>query len=531
MISMQELSKAFERESLFTNVNLVIHPNTKIAFIGKNGSGKTTLLNCLAGKESFEGRIISSEVKISLMEQDQNFAELDKTFEEYLQDKKNELEKIKEKLEIEIGNPEIYENEKKFNSLMDEYTLLLADSSINISQKETKEILEKLGIDQKILKQKIKNLSGGQKTKLRLAECLSKKSDLYLLDEPTNNLDLTTRDWLEKYINENIKSLIVISHDRYFLNNVVDKVWDLENRSIKEGHCGFTEYVAGKKDYTENLEKNFKDIVKEKARLLNAAKERREWSTSQKNVIIARRLEKDAEKLDDSENPNDFIKHIKINFKCERLHNCTIIRIENIEKKFDQILFENVNQEIQSGEKICLLGENGSGKSTLLKILIDKIQPTSGNIAKRKDLEIGYFDQELTYIDKEQTIVNFLVKETGKDEIHLISSLIKYGFPKESFKKKIKYLSGGEKARLNILRITFEEKNVLILDEPTNNLDIYLMQSLEDALNRFKGTIIFVSHDRYFVDKVATRILQIENKRISSFDGNYSEYIKYKKIK
>ncbi|MDA3836205.1 MAG: ABC-F family ATP-binding cassette domain-containing protein [Nanoarchaeota archaeon] len=529
MISIQELSKAFERENLFEDINLVIHPNTKIAFIGKNGSGKTTLLNCLAGKESFEGRILATDVKISLMEQDQNFAELDKTFEEYLRDKKNESEKIKEELEAEIGKPEIYEDEYKFNSLMDEYNLVLADSSIDVSQTETKEILDKLGINQAILEQKIKNLSGGQKTKLRLAECLSKKSDLYLLDEPTNNLDLTTRDWLEGYINENIKNLIVISHDRYFLNNVVDKVWDLENKSIKEWHCGFTDYVNQKKDYIETLEKNYKDIMKEKARLLAAAKERRNWSTNQSNVILARRLENDAEKLDAGENPNDFIKDIKINFNCEKLHNCTIMRIEDLEKKFDHILFENANQEIQSGERICLLGENGSGKSTLLKMLIDKIEPSSGNISKRKDLEIGYFDQELKYIDKEQTIMNFFVKETEKDKIHLISPLVRYGFPKESFQKKIKYLSGGEKARLNILRIALEEKNVLILDEPTNNLDIYLMQSLEEALNRFKGTVIFVSHDRYFVDKVATRILHIENKRISSFDGNYSEYMEYKK--
>lgn len=529
MISIQELSKAFERENLFENINLVVHPNTKIAFVGKNGAGKTTFFNCLAGKESFKGRIIVSDIKISLMEQDQNFADLDKTFEEYLHDKQNELEEAKEKLEQRIGSPEAYEDENKFNSLMDEYNLLLADSSVDISQDETKEILNELGINQEILEQKIKNLSGGQKTKLRLSECLSKKADLYLLDEPTNNLDLTTRDWLEGYINKNIKSLIVISHDRYFLNNVVDEIWDLENRTIKEWYCKFSEYIDRKKAYIDTLKKKYSDIVKEKARLLDAAKERRTWSTNQSNVILARRLENDAAKLDEGENPNDFIKDIKIHFNCEQLHNCTVIRIENVKKKFDHILFENANQEIQSGEKICLLGENGSGKSTLLKMILGKVEPSEGNISKRKDLKIGYFDQELKYVDKDQSIMDFLVKETEKDEIHLISYLIRYGFEKESFQKKIKHLSGGEKARLNIMRIVLEERNVLILDEPTNNLDIYLMESLENALNKFKGTIIFVSHDRYFVDKVATRILRIENKSISSFEGNYSNYKEYGK--
>jgi ATP-binding cassette, subfamily F, member 3 len=528
MISIQDLSKRFEKENLFEKINLVLHPKEKIAFVGKNGSGKTTFFNCLSGKEDFEGRILVSDIKISLMEQEQNFSNLDKTFEEYLNDKKKKLEEQKVHLEEQIGKPEIYENEDKFNSLMDEYNLLLTDPSFDEEEAGTRDILKELRMDKKTLNQKIKNLSGGQKTKLRLAECLSKKANLYLLDEPTNNLDLITREWLETYINTNIESLIVISHDRYFLNKVVEKVWDLENKQIKPWNYKFKEYLDRKKKHILVLERKHKDATKKKKQMLESAKEKRRWAAKCGNrtkKVIADRLERDAKKLDDVENPYDFIKDINIDFNSKVLHNCTVFRLENIKKKFDKVLFEEVEQEIDFGEKVCIIGENGTGKSTLLKMLIGEVLPSSGELYRRKDIKIGYFDQELEGIDKDQTIMDFLKGEIDEDEEQLISILLKYGFEKESFNKKIKHLSGGEKGRLNILRIATEKNNVLILDEPTNNLDVYLVESLENALKEFKGTIVFVSHDRYFMDKVATKILLIEDKKVSTFKGNYSEYL------
>ena len=528
MITIQDLSKRFEKENLFENVSLVIHPKEKIAFVGKNGSGKTTFFNCLAGKESFDGRILISEVKISLMEQEQNFSDLNKTFEEYLTDKRNKLEEQKKELEKEIGDPKTCEDENKFNSLMDEYNLLLTNPSFNTEQENTKAILKELKMTKEILNQKIKSLSGGQKTKLRLAECLSKKANLYLLDEPTNNLDLITREWLENYINKKIKNLIVISHDRYFLNKVAEKVWDLENKQIKEWAYKFNEYLTRKKEYIENLEKKYKDAMKEQKRLLDSAKEKRQWASvagSKTMRILAERLERDAKKLDDVDDPSDFLKDIKMGFDSGSLHNCTIFRLEDVEKEFDNVLFEDVNQEIDFGEKVCVVGENGTGKSTLLKMLIGKIKQSKGEVHRRKGVKIGYFDQELEGVDKEKTIMKFVADETGKDENKLISFLLRYGFEKESFQKKIKHLSGGERGRLNILRIALEKSTILVLDEPTNNLDICLVESLENALNKFEGTIVFVSHDRYFVDKVATRILEIKDKKISSFRGNYSKYL------
>ena len=527
MISIQDLSKGFERENLFENLNLVFHPGDKIAFVGKNGSGKTTFFNCLTGKESFDGRILISDLKISLMEQEKNFSNLDKTFEEYLEDKKKEIEKQKKNLEEQIGNPESYENEEKFNSLLDEYNLLLTNPALKIEQGSIKKILKELNMDKDVLKEKIKNLSGGQKTKLRLAECLSKKADLYLLDEPTNNLDLITREWLENYVNEKIKSLIVISHDRYFMNKVAEKVWDLENKDIKEWPYKFAEYIEKKKHHLKGLEKKYKDAKKEQARLLEAAKARRDQMSNLYNPTLAKRLERDAAKYDDVANPSDFIKEINVDFGAKDLHNCTIFRLEDVSKKFDKVLFKEVNQEISFGDKVCIVGENGTGKSTLLKILIGKIQASKGEVYRRKDVRIGYFDQELKGIDKEKTVMQLFVEETRKEEERLVPILLKYGFEKGSFNKKIKHLSGGEKGRLNILRIALAKNNILILDEPTNNLDLYLIESLENALKQFEGTIVFISHDRYFVDKIATRILEIKGKKITGFRGNYTEYLEH----
>ena len=528
MISIQNLSKAFEIDSLFENVNLIFHQNDKVALVGANGSGKTTFFNCLVGKESFNGRIISSDIKISLMEQEQNFSNLDMTFQEYLEKKKHKIEERRKSLELEIGNPEIYEDENKFDSLMDKYNLLLSDSTFDREQNKTKDILNELKIDEETLNKKIKALSGGQKTKLRLAECLSIKADLYLLDEPTNNLDLVTRNWLEDYIKENIENLIVISHDRYFLNNVVNKVWDLENKQIKEWNYSFNNYLTKKREALEVMEKKYKDAMKLKKKKLDAAKEIRRWGAAagtKKKYILARRIEREAEKLDEVENPSEFLKDITVDFKGKSLHNCDIFRLEDVSKKFDKTLFENVNQEIEFGEKVCIVGENGSGKTTLLRMLIGEVQPSTGEIYQRKNLQLGYFDQELKGIDKEKTVMEFFIDETGKFEEDLIPIFLKYGFMKESFEKKIKYLSGGERGRLNIMRITLEKNNVLILDEPTNNLDVYMIESLENALNKFGGTIIFVSHDRYFVENIANRILEIKDGKVSSFRGNYENYL------
>lgn len=533
MISINNLTKSFGRENLFDDLSLTIQLNNRIALVGKNGSGKTTLLKCLVGQENFDGRITSGEIKISLMEQEKNFDHLEKTFNDYIKEKKEKLENQIKKLESEFGNPEIYENENKFNHIMDSYNLLLADTSLKLENKKIIEILEKINMDKNILNQKISELSGGQKIKLRLVECLAKKADLYLLDEPTNHLDLKTLEWLEDHIEENIKSLIVISHDKYFLNKVVDHIWEIEDKKIKQYNSNYECYEENKIKHLSILKKQFKDSTKKKEKLLESAKEKRRWadiSCNSKLKAIADRLERDANKIEIGPNPDDFFTEIKINFTNKKLHNCELFRITNLIKKFDNLtLFENVNHEIDQGEKIAIIGGNGTGKTTFLKMLIGMEEITSGSIRRRENLDIGYFDQELEGINQEQNLMDYLKSETERGEPFLKSSLSKFNFKKNTFDQQVKKLSGGEKGRLNLLRITIENNEVLLLDEPTNNLDIYIRDSLEKAIKKFPGTVIFVSHDRDFIDKVATRILDIEDKDIKSCTGNYSDYLDIKK--
>jgi ATP-binding cassette, subfamily F, member 3 len=532
MINITDFSKRFGRENLFEEINLVYHLNKRVTLVGKNGAGKTTFLRCLGGQEDFSGRISMDDLKISMMEQENNFENLDKTFNDYLKEKKSRLEEKRKELEMQMGEPEFCATEEEFGILLDKYNLLLSDSSFDMKETNLIAILEALKMKGSILDQKISELSGGQKIKLRLAECLANKADIYLLDEPTNHLDLETAEWLANYILENIPSLIVVSHDRYFLNEIVDEVWKIEERKIKKYPGKYDKYEIAEAKYLELLRIKFNDNTKRKKKLLESANEKRAWAAragSRTLKLLADRLQKEAEEIEVGINPEDLIVEMKIHFTNKALHKCEIFRLIDITKKFeDQILFKNITKEIEQGEKIAIIGVNGAGKTTLLKIMTGDEEVSLGELSKRKDLKIGYFDQELNDLERNQTVGEFLKKETGKSQNQLISVLSRFSFEKNFLEQQIHKLSGGEKGRLNLLRITMEEKEVLLLDEPTNNLDVHLKDLLENAIRKFPGTVIIVSHDRHFMDKVATRIWEIKDQNIESFHGNYSQYREYK---
>lgn len=450
MISIQNLTKSFGREVLFENVDLVIHKGSKIALVGKNGTGKTTFLRCLLGQESYGGRVLFREnIKISLMEQEKVFDNLDMNFYDYMKDKKDKLNSRLEEIEKQLGDSKIYNDESKFAELISLHDSLASDNSQNFEQKKLISILNELNVDEEVLNQKISSLSGGQKVKIRLAECLSTKADIYLMDEPTNHLDLESREWIEKYIKKNIDTLITISHDEYFLKKIVDKILSIESKTIVKYKYDFIEYKKQQKLAFELQKDKFRKATREKTRLLESAKEKRLWASRYGNRskrIMADRLERQAKELERVINPEDFLKNMGIEFSNKKLHKCEIYRIIDVQKKFDDlVLFSEVNQIIEQGEKVAILGDNGSGKTTLLKLLMNQEKVSGGKIERRPNLSVGYFDQELKDINPNMEVMKFIVEELKKNKEQLISVLLSFGFTKEDFTKKIKQLSGGKK--------------------------------------------------------------------------------------
>ena len=319
---------------------------------------------------------------------------------------------------------------------------------------------------------------------------------------------------------------MVVSHDRYFLKKLVNRVIEIENLDIKDYKCTYAEYIARREHHLLNTEHKFRAVTKEKKRLLDSAKEKRKWahingSKQLKNFADA--LERRAEELPEVFNPKDFIKDFKLDFESGLNTGKRIFAIKDLKKSFgDLTLFDNVEFTVRKADKFAVIGGNGTGKTTLLKILADIIEPDKGEIDHGLNLKVGYFDQEFSNIDMNQRVIEFLQNNFAHLREHIIiATAIKFGFPRDKLRDRMKTLSGGEKARINLVRLMEKKCNVLLLDEPTNNLDLELRTMLENALKNYKGAVVFVSHDRYFINKVATKTLVIENKEIKEHEGSY----------
>ncbi len=528
ILRINNLSKQFGSKILFKDGELILHEGDKCALIGQNGTGKSTLINCIAGEEEFEGIIeLNKNLKVSIMLQERQFEKSERTFLEYLKEKYEFIEKRKKQYELEIGNPKTYEDMTKLGKIMQEYELLCTRVVERIEESKIKKILGELKFEMEEYNKRIIDLSGGQRTKLRLAECLCKDTNLLILDEPTNHLDFETLRWLEDELTKTKATLLIVSHDRYFISKIINKVVEIENNKFQVYVGNYEHYVDERLKHLAALEHKFQVVTKEKKRLLDSAKEKREWASIQRSKklrILADRIERRAEELPEVYNPKEFIQIFKIDFEESIIQSNDVFTLKNVKKSFnDFTIFENVNFEVHKGEKIAIIGKNGSGKSTLIKILGGFINPDSGEIKSSYNVKVGYFDQELKNINLNQKVIDFFANSFANMQIHeLISLAIQSGFPKDKLKNKLNTLSGGEKARLNLVRLMTEKSNVLLLDEPTNNLDIELIEALEKALIKYKGTIILISHDRYFLDKMATNLLIINNKEIKHCLGNYS---------
>ncbi len=509
IVSVSNIYHSFGVEKLFQALSFSIEHNSKIGLVGRNGSGKTTLFNMFTQNLiPDKGNVHKSKTaKISYLTQEPELDDSLTLKECVLQSRPDHIILNEQLIEAE---QKLAQNDSQKN--LDHYAQMQQRFELAGGyhfNTEMKLVLTSLNFPKNVWDMKIWNFSGGEKTRIQLATILLQPFDLLLLDEPTNHLDIEMIYWLEKYLSSLNKPYLIISHDRHFLDNTITKIAEIRNYSIDMYTGNYSQYKKQLQMRMELQEKSFRKQQKKIDRMEKQIDQYRIWGRardSETMFVRAKELEKRLDKIDRSDLPKKE-KRIKLNFETEKRSGNDVYTFEKMSFGFPgNTLASNINLQIFYQDKIAILGTNGCGKTTFLKLLNEKIQPQSGSARKGASLQIGYYDQMHLELDNSITVMQTiwqLVPLAPKG--YVFSYLAKYGFTGDEVEKQVSVLSGGEKARLYLSKLIHEKPNFLILDEPTNHLDINMISYLEDALSEFDGTIVFVSHDRYFIEKIAKR--------------------------
>ena len=520
---------SFGTNTILEEINFEIRNNDKIAIVGKNGSGKTSLLKAIVDNEMLETGLANKELQIlkigkpsiGYLEQhaftNSNNTLIDEILLVYADiiELKEKIEKLEKLMET---NPtsNIFE---KYTDSLEKYKLIGGYTY----QKEYELALTKFGFTKEDKLKKLSEFSGGEKTKISFLKLLLSKPDILLLDEPTNHLDITTIEWLEKYLSNYPKALVVVSHDRMFLDNVVNKIYEIEYATLTKYKGNYTSYENQKKqNYQKQLE-DYEYQQKEIKRLQEIA-DRFKYKPNKASMAMSKlkKIEqmKTVEKPQKS-NIKNWTNLIKINKESSN----TVLTVRELEIGYNKIPLSKVSFELYKGQKLAIIGQNGKGKSTLIKTLMGIIPKISGKFTYGYNIDKQYFDQQTEFLNEENTVYEEYNQLFKEDPIEIRKHLGAFQFTKEDVFKKIKVLSGGEKVRLELCKILKKNPNLLLLDEPTNHLDIVNKEILEELLITYQGTIIFVSHDRYFINKIADSLLIFDNDKVTYFNGKYNEYI------
>ncbi|EKL6212791.1 ABC-F family ATP-binding cassette domain-containing protein [Listeria monocytogenes] len=531
LLQVQQISKFFGAEVILDNIKLEVKTGDRIALVGRNGAGKSTLLKIIAGKMSYDGGTISKpkSVEIGYLAQNTGLESSKTIWDEMLSvfDSLRKMEADLRKMELRLGEPELYNDPEKYQALMTDYDTLqhtFKESGGYTYEAEIRSVLNGLRFYPEDYEVEIASLSGGQKTRLALAKLLLAKQDILVLDEPTNHLDIETLAWLETYLQNYHGSLLIVSHDRYFLDKVVNQVYEISRTKIDYYKGNYSSFVNQKQVKLEQMWKEFDKQQKQIAKLEDFVARNIVRASTTKRAQSRR---KQLEKMDVLGRPQGDEKAAHFGFQFEKQTGKDVLMVDQLSIGYakDKRIASNLTFEMKRQDSLALVGPNGIGKSTLLKTLIRDIPALSGEFHFGAGVKIGYYDQEQAKLTSNKTVLMELWDDYPKlNEVNVRTTLGNFLFSDDDVLKNVQSLSGGEKARLALAKLTLLEANVLILDEPTNHLDIESKEVLEAALIDFEGTILFVSHDRYFINRIASKIVELAPEKATVFLGDYDYY-------
>lgn len=537
VLSCNNLNKSFGIDTILENISFTVNEGDKVGIIGVNGTGKTTLFKVLSGIYGYDSGDIylGKGVEIGYLEQNTNFQSEKTIYEEVLEvfsDLMN-MEKYIRDLEIKIAEEGSNPYSKILDKLMNEYSQkleLFSELNGYGYKSEVKGILKGLGFSDSDMETPINILSGGEKTRVLLSKLLLKNPSLLLLDEPTNHLDSDAIEWLEVFLKQYKGTVIIISHDRYFLDQVVNRVFEIHNKRLKTYNGNYSKFIELSKVEKELEVKRYEDQQKE-IKKQEESIDRLKAYGREKHLKRARSKEKMLDKVDVLDKPDVFRKKASIQFSPSVSSGNDVLQVEDLSMGYgERILFKDINFNIYRGEKVALIGANGIGKSTLFKIIMNEIIPLTGTAKLGANVYVDYFHQEQKTLNLDNTIIDEIWNDhPNLNQTTLRNMLGSFLFEDEEVFKKISTLSGGERARVAILKLILSNSNFLLLDEPTNHLDIDSKEVLEEALLNYTGTLFTISHDRYFLNTVVDKILVLDSDGITEYLGNYDYYIDKKK--
>lgn len=534
ILSCNNISKSFGTDVIIKSCSFNIEDHEKAAIVGINGAGKSTLLKIITGIEPADTGLVTlaKDKTLGYLAQQQNLGSDNTIYDEllsvkqYILDMEKELRSIEKRMNTADGD-ELENLMKKYSDLNHRFEM----ENGYAYKSEITGVLKGLGFSEEDFTLNVNTLSGGQKTRVALGRLLLAKPDIILLDEPTNHLDMESIRWLENYLLNYNGAVLIVAHDRYFLDKIVSKIIELDNGVATVFSGNYTDYAA-KKAILRNMKLkeylNQQREIKHQEDVITKLKQ----FNREKSIKRAESREKMLDKIEIVDKPMELNDKMNIKLEPNVVSGNDVLTISGLSKSFDDVtLFDNIDIEIKRGERVALIGNNGTGKTTILKLINGIIEPDSGSIYLGAKVNIGYYDQEHHVLDPDKTIFDE-IRDAYPDlnNTQIRNTLAAFLFTNEDVFKYIRDLSGGEKGRVSLAKLMLSNANFLILDEPTNHLDIVSKEILENALNNYTGTVLFVSHDRYFINAAATRIIELSNKTVVNYIGNYDYYLEKRDI-